>query len=209
MALFSMWKNTRMVVLVAVTAALYAAILLPFKVLVVVPGFTEIRPAAAIPVVCSLLFGPAAAWGAAIGNVVGDIFGGMLGPGSVFGFVGNFVYGLLPYTLWRAAGRREPGLRSPGQVGLFVGVCLASAAACALIVAGGVQLLGLAPFKVLLVTIFINNSLVGSLLGGILLAALYPAVSSLGLTYTQVLSAGKGLEGDLDTDEAEGPEGVG
>jgi len=38
----------------------------------------------------SFLFGPAAAFGAAFGNLIADMLGGMLGIGSLFGFVGNF-----------------------------------------------------------------------------------------------------------------------
>ena len=72
-----MWRNTRMVVLCAISAALYAAVLVPFKVVPLIPGVTELRPANAIPVVCSFLFGPAAAWGSAIGNMIGDFFGGV------------------------------------------------------------------------------------------------------------------------------------
>src|SRR5579875_492579 len=79
------WRNTRMVVLTAICASLYAAVLIPFKVIPLIPGVTEVRPANAIPVVCSFLFGPAAGWGAAIGNLIGDFFGGV-GPGDVFGF---------------------------------------------------------------------------------------------------------------------------
>ena len=56
-----MWRNTRMVVLCAISAALYAAVLVPFKVVPLIPGVTELRPANAIPIVCSFMFGPAAA----------------------------------------------------------------------------------------------------------------------------------------------------
>ncbi len=55
----AMWRNTKMVVLVALSAALYAAILIPFKPIPIIPGITEIRPAAAIPIVTGLLLGPA------------------------------------------------------------------------------------------------------------------------------------------------------
>src|SRR5437762_390632 len=103
--LFAMWSNTRMVVLTAICAALYAAILIPFKVVPLIPGITEFRPANAVPVVCSFLFGPAAAWGSAFGNLIGDFFGG-LGPGDFFGFWANFLYGVVPYLVWEAARRR-------------------------------------------------------------------------------------------------------
>src|SRR5947209_18647823 len=93
-----MWRNTRMVVLCVLSAALYAAVLVPFKVVPLIPGVTELRPGNAIPVVCSLLFGPAAAWGAAIGSMIGDFFGGV-GPGDVFGVFGQIAYTYIPYEV--------------------------------------------------------------------------------------------------------------
>src|SRR5438093_904434 len=111
--LFAMWGNTRMVVLTAICAALYAAILIPFKVVPLIPGITEFRPANAVPVVCSFLFGPAAAWGSAFGNLIGDFFGG-LGPGDFFGFWANFLYGLVPYLVWEAVTDAEPVPRTVG-----------------------------------------------------------------------------------------------
>ena len=39
-----------MVVLTAMCAALYAAILIPFKIVPMIPGITEFRPANAVPV---------------------------------------------------------------------------------------------------------------------------------------------------------------
>ena len=112
----AMWRNTRLVVLTAMSASLYAALLIPFKVLPLIPGVTELRPANAVPVVCSFLFGPAAAWGAAIGNLIGDFFGG-IGPGDLFGFAGNFLYGLMPYKAWRALSDGDPLPRSLPAVG--------------------------------------------------------------------------------------------
>ncbi len=59
--IFTMWRHTQMVVLVALSAAIYAAVLIPFKGFTIVPGYIEIRPANAFPVVFGLLFGPASA----------------------------------------------------------------------------------------------------------------------------------------------------
>src|SRR5580658_11381781 len=101
-----MWRNTRMVVLCAISAALYAAVLVPFKVVPLIPGVTELRPANALPVVCSFLFGPAAAWGSAIGNMIGDFFGGV-GPGDIFGFFANLFYGYIPYKAWSIIAKRQ------------------------------------------------------------------------------------------------------
>ena len=111
----AMWRNTRMVVLCAISAALYAAVLVPFKVVPLIPGVTELRPANAIPMVCSFLFGPAAAWGSAIGNMIGDFFGGV-GPGDIFGFFANLFYGYIPYKAWSIIAKgQSPISRSPSD----------------------------------------------------------------------------------------------
>ena len=69
----TMWKYTKMVVLTALTASVFAAVLIPMKGIPIIPGSTELRPAAVIPVVFGILFGPAGAWGSAFGNLIGDI----------------------------------------------------------------------------------------------------------------------------------------
>lgn len=184
---FGMWSNTRMVVLTAMSASLYAAILIPFKVMPLIPGVTEFRPANAIPVVCSFLFGPAGAWGAAIGNVIGDFFGGM-GPGDVFGFLGNFLYGVIPYKVWRAFSDGDPLPHSPLQWMSFVGVICLSAAACALAVGWGLNLLGFVPFSLLANIILLNNSVVAIVLSPLLLLAIYPRVKQAGLRYEDILT---------------------
>lgn len=183
---FAMWRNTRMVVLTAMTASLYAAILIPFKVLPLIPGVTEFRPANAVPVVCSFLFGPAAAWGAAIGNVIGDFFGGM-GPGDLFGFAGNFLYGLIPYKAWRALTDADPLPRSlPHWIGFF-GVVVLAAGACAVTIGWGLNLLGFVPFSVLGNIIVVNNGAVAVILSPLLLATIYPRVKRARLRYEDIM----------------------
>jgi energy-coupling factor transport system substrate-specific component len=187
---FTMWSNTRMVVLAAMSASLYAAILIPFKVLPLIPGVTEFRPANAVPVVCSFLFGPAGAWGAAIGNVIGDFFGGM-GPGDVFGFLGNFLYGLIPYKVWRAFSSSDPLPHSPLQWASFVGVICLAAAACAVTIGWGLNFLGFVPFSLLANIILLNNSVVAVVLSPLLLLAIYPRVKQAGLRHEDILVAEK------------------
>jgi len=180
-----------MVTLVALCAGLYAAVLIPFKVgIPIIPGLTEVRPANVIPIVCSVLFGPAAAWGAAFGNLIGDLFG-TLGPGSLFGFVGNFLYGYIPYRVWRSLARSdmEPGgdILSRGWVRRFLLVSFLASLTCALIVGYGVSVLRLFPFGPMAVVVSGNNFLVSAILGPPLLAALYPRVRRWGLLYHQVM----------------------
>jgi energy-coupling factor transport system substrate-specific component len=184
--LVDMWGNTRMVVLTAISASLYAAILIPFKVLPIIPGVTEFRPANALPVVCSFLFGPAGAWGAAIGNVIGDFFGG-IGPGDLFGFLGNFLYGLIPYKVWEAITDSDPVPHTPGMWIAFVGTVLLASAVCALSIGWGINLLGFIPFSVLGNIILINNFLVAVVLTPFLLAVIYPRVKRGKLLYRDIM----------------------
>jgi len=167
-------------------AALYAAILIPFKIVPLIPGITEFRPANAVPVVCSFLFGPAAAWGAAFGNVIGDFFGG-LGPGDLFGFLGNLLYGLVPYKLWEALTDRAPvPRRVPEAIGLVAVIALA-AMLCATVIGWGLNWLGFHPFKVLASIVLVNNLVVALALGPFLLAVLYPRVERARLLYRDLL----------------------
>jgi energy-coupling factor transport system substrate-specific component len=181
-----MWQDTRMVVFTAISAALYAAILIPFKVMPIIPGITEFRPANAVPVICSLLFGPAAAWGSAIGNLIGDLFGG-IGPGDMFGFAGNFLYGLVPYRAWEALGGGDPTPRSLVEWLRLLFVVLLAAAACALVVGWGLNALGFVPFPVLGNVVLWNNVVAAGVLGPLTLRVLYPRVKSGGLLYTDMM----------------------
>jgi len=183
-----MWRNTRMVVLCVLSAALYAAVLVPFKVIPLIPGVTELRPGNAIPVVCSLLFGPAAAWGSAIGNIIGDFFGGV-GPGDVFGFAANLAYGYIPYKVWTmlAAPGETPVDLSARTMAKYVIACLSASMLCADFVGWGDNLLSLRPFWVLGNVIIFNNMLAAIVLSPLLLIAVYPRVRAGHLLYPDLM----------------------
>jgi energy-coupling factor transport system substrate-specific component len=192
--IFSMWANTRMVVLAALTAALYAALLIPFKPIPIIPGFTEIRPAVAVPLVFGYLFGPAGAWGTGLGNVIGDFFGGTFGIGSLFGFLGNFLFALTPYKLLGAApaavgASAPPPAHAWRGTALFAAATVPASAVCAATIAWGVDLFGLVPFSALGAVIFVNNLLVGLTLGPVLLRLVQPRVAAWHLLWTDVMDA--------------------
>src|SRR5918998_3173586 len=188
---FTMWRYTQMVVLVALSAAIYAAVLIPFKGFPLLPGYIEIRPANVFPIVFGLLFGPAGAWGAAIGNLIGDFFG-TLTIGSLGGFVGNFFLALLPYKMWAAYFRRDENLEtnvdSGKKLAVYVAVALLASMACAVIIAWWVAVLGIFPFLATLVLIVSNNAIMAIVLGPILLLALYPRVKQWGLLWTEIMN---------------------
>jgi energy-coupling factor transport system substrate-specific component len=191
---FSMWKNTRMIILVALSAAIYGAFLIVFKGgIPIVPGITEVRPANVFPPVFSLLFGPAGAWGSAIGNLIGDLFGGTLGVGSIFGFFGNFFLGFVPYKMWGAVfglvskDDMSQTTNNGKKLVAFEIVALTAAAACGIIIAWYLDLASLVPFAFLSITITINNFAAAVILGPILLALLYPRVKRWGLVWTDIM----------------------
>jgi energy-coupling factor transport system substrate-specific component len=188
--IFTMWRHTQLVVLVALSAAIYAAVLIPFKGFTIVPGYIEIRPANAFPVVFGLLFGPAGAWGAAIGNLIGDFFG-TLTLGSVGGFVGNFFLAYLPYKMWGAYFRSDENIEtnvdSGKKFGVYILVTILASVVCAVIISWWIALLGFVPFQAALPLIVFNNAIMAGVLGPLLLLALYPRVKRWGLLWTEIM----------------------
>jgi energy-coupling factor transport system substrate-specific component len=188
--IFTMWRHTQMVVLVALSAAIYAAVLIPFKGFTIIPGFTEVRPANVFPFVFGLLFGPAGAWGAAIGNLIGDFFG-TLGPGSIAGFIGNFFLGFLPYKMWGSFFRRgenmEQNVNSGKKLAVYIAITILASAICAVWIAWFNDLIGFVPFAALASIITVNNAIAGLVLGPILLLVLYPRVKRWGLLWTEIM----------------------
>jgi energy-coupling factor transport system substrate-specific component len=187
----TMWRHTQMVVLVALSAAIYAAVLIPFKGFTIIPGFTEVRPANVFPFVFGLLFGPAGAWGAAIGNLIGDFFG-TLGIGSIAGFVGNFFLGFLPYKMCGSYFRRgenmEQNVNSGKKLAVYIAITILASAICAVWIAWFNDLIGFVPFAALGAIITVNNAIAGIVLGPILLLVLYPRVKRWGLLWTEIMN---------------------
>jgi energy-coupling factor transport system substrate-specific component len=189
--ILTMWRHTQMVVLVALSAAIYAAVLIPFKGFTIIPGFTEVRPANVFPFVFGLLFGPAGAWGAAIGNLTGDFFG-TLGPGSLAGFIGNFFLGFLPYKMWGSFFRRgenmEQNVNSGKKLAVYIAITILASVVCAIWIAWFNDLIGFVPFAALASIITVNNAIAGIVLGPILLLVLYPRVKRWGLLWTEIMA---------------------
>lgn len=179
--IFSVWSKTKQIVIVAITAAVYAGTLIPFKPIQIIPGLTELRPASVVPVLFGILFGPAAAWGSAIGNLIADFFG-MLSPASVFGFVANFLFSYIAFLLWRSFVRQSI-VMNWNQIAIFVLCTIVASFVCACIVGLGVRVFRLAPYKVIFVVVFVNNSLMAGILGPILMKLLYKRIEKTGLLY--------------------------
>ncbi|NMA33979.1 MAG: QueT transporter family protein [Clostridiaceae bacterium] len=189
--IITMWKYSMMVALTALCAGIYMLFLLPTKTITLIPGITEIRPASLLPVIFGLLFGPAGAWGSAIGNLAGDLFG-TFSPGSIFGFAGNFLYAYIPYKLWhhmkqRHGEDRAPTINTPWKLANFGIVSFISSMACAVTIAWGLNLLNLTNFPAPAIIIVLNNTVTTLLLGPILLPVLYKAAKKYKLLWTDLM----------------------
>jgi len=188
--LFTMWRHTQMITAFIVSAGLYAALLFVFATLPIwiIPGVTAVRPGNAIPPFTSLLFGPAAAWGSAVGNLIGfDILGGALTIGSIGGFVGNFFLGLVPYKIWHRVFREEPHCRTLSSLLKFEFVILTHAGVVALIIPLWTELVGFVPFTPLAFIIFFNELISAGIISPILMALVYPRAKRAGWLWTDVM----------------------
>jgi len=188
--IFTMWRYTKMVVLTALTAAVYAALLIPFKGIPLIPGFTEIRVGTVIPVVFGILFGPAGAWGSALGNLIGDFFG-TLSLGTIFGFIGNFFAALVSYKVWKKmhwiSSQEKVSMKSLKEISAFILVVVISAVVCSLIISWGLELSGLYPFKIIGPIIALNNTIAPLILGPFLLLLLYPRMVRWDLLWQEIM----------------------
>jgi energy-coupling factor transport system substrate-specific component len=192
-AVVTMWSNTRMIALVPVVAALYAAAqvaLAPISI-VLIPGVVQFKAANILTLLLGLLFGPAGAWGVAIGNTVGDYFTGSLALGSFFGFWSSFsvpYFGYLGLSLLLDRDKGDEERWSRLKIAGLIVIALLAAPISAVILAWGLELLGIAPFQVI-ANILVANFAIGDLIGVGLFLLLGPRVRRLRATWTEIMSA--------------------
>ena len=187
-------------VLTSVTAAVYAALMIPFKGLVLIPGITEIRPAAFVPVVFGILFGPAGAWGSGIGNLMGDFLGGMGGPLSLVGFLGNFFFAASASRIWENVHLKKDEGVPVGEnihkesrlrfLSFYGFAAILAVSTVAFIIAWFFELLKLQPFSVLGTIIFLNNLPFSLVLVPFVLSVLFPLVRNWDIYWKFVMDSG-------------------
>ena len=90
----------------------YLIIAIPFKVLVIIPGFTDIRPVNILIPVYGIFFGIPGCLAFAFGNLIGDIVSDSLRISSIAGFVANFLYPFMLYLIWTKIRKKPFHLRT-------------------------------------------------------------------------------------------------
>lgn len=128
---------------VAVTAAIFFITTMPFRSLFTELNFTEVRPAAALNPVFSLVFGVSGALGCTIGNFIADIASGYGMKTSLVGIVIQFVFSIIPYAVWKLL-RAELRLNSSKNVARYLIVVILNSFLVALMITGFLQSMGIA-----------------------------------------------------------------
>ncbi len=197
--IFTMWKYPKMIVLSIVSATLYAMCLIPFRGLQLIPGVAEIRPAAVLPPLLGILFGPAGAWGCGLGNYFGDLFSGTLSEASYFGAVGNFCFAMIASIAWGKHSKKNKeqdfSLADGGDWQRYIVSCFLSCASVAFIIAWGVQFLKLHPFAGHGSAILMNNLAATLTLGPFLFKLFYSRSKAWNLLWYNVMSPEDRAEG--------------
>jgi len=170
--LLSVWTNKKGLKLIVAHALVYALLLIPFNQLQWVVAGIPVRPAAAIPVVCGILFGPAAAWGLGIGNIAGDLFGSW-SLMSIVGFFINMAYPYLAYVLWHVLVKTREVRPDPYMIFSFWFVTIVVTFLSMVLLAGAGILFFGRPFESKFIGYFTNSILLAMLAGTLLFYALY------------------------------------
>ncbi|VVC00931.1 QueT transporter [uncultured archaeon] len=195
------WTDRRQMRFILITAIIYAALLIPFKPFPIMLGFTEVRPANFVPALFGVLLGPAAAWGSAIGNLLADIASaaamggnGTLSLGSIFGFIGNFLYAYIAWKVWSLLIESEQESVDFHMLGVYCLAALAGSALCALVIGMGILAIDLQPFtEAMFMVMFItfNNFLPSAIIGSAALWLGYGTAKEYGWIYKAEKLRGK------------------
>ena len=189
---FTMWRYKKMIVLVVFTAAIYGALLIPVNHFFSFPGVARFSPAYALPVVLGLLFGPAGAWGVALGSLLADLFG-TFSLYSVTVAGGSFLLAYIPYKLWDRLfllKDREIVIRRTTLGSIlpnYLLVAVVGSMGHAFLLAWGSDVAGLVDFRQMALVYLLNNLVMAVLAGFILLVLLHGRFRRWGMLWLDLM----------------------
>lgn len=93
----------------AVSAVLFFAMTMPFRVWLSAADITDMRPVTALTPVLGMIFGLPAALGCAAGNIVTDMISGYEISYALISAAQQILYGLVPYALWKKLNKQQDG----------------------------------------------------------------------------------------------------
>ena len=133
-------KGLRTAGLFVALVFVYLVMAIPFRVMVVIPGFTEIRPVLLLKPVYGVFFGIPGCLAFAVGNLIGDLFGDSLKWSSIAGFIANFMGPFVYRIFWSRLSKTPFSLRTGKDLLKQLGVTAVSAALDSLLITPVVML---------------------------------------------------------------------
>lgn len=91
------------------SAVLFFAFTMPFRIKLSMADITEMRPTTALTPVLGMIFGLPAALGCAAGSLVSDIVSKYEISYSITGMIQQLLYGMVPYFLWKRLNKEHDG----------------------------------------------------------------------------------------------------
>ena len=159
-------KPVKFILLTLILTAVYLIIAIPFKVMSIIPGFTDIRPVMLLKPVYGIFFGIPGCIAFAIGNFIGDIISDSLRWSSIAGFAANFLGPFIFYLFFVKISKQEFSLRTVKDLLKHFAVTVVSSVIEALLIAPAVKLIyPEVDFMLLGFTIFLNGTAFPLLLG--------------------------------------------
>lgn len=134
-------KPVKLCALTVILVFVYLVIAIPFKVMSVIPGFTDIRPVMLLKPVFGIFFGIPGCIAFAIGNLIGDIMSDSLRWSSIAGFAANFLGPFVFYVFWRWISKEPFSTRTGKSLLKLTAVVIVSSVIEALIITPAVKLI--------------------------------------------------------------------
>lgn len=146
--------------------AVYLIVSIPFKVMEIIPGFTDIRPVSMLQPAYGIFFGVPGCLAFAVGNLITDIVSDSLRWSSIAGFAANFLGPFCYYIFWCRLSRRLFDMRTLKNILIHIAVVAVAAVITAGIIAPAVALsYPDVDLQLLVTTIMINSTAFPILLG--------------------------------------------
>ena len=154
------------ILLTLVLLAVFLIVAIPFKVMNVIPGFTDIRPVSLMQPVYGVFFGLPGCAAFAIGNLIGDILSDSLRWSSIAGFAANFLGPFVFYIFWTRISKTPFSLRTGKDLLKQIAMTAVSAIVQAGLITPAVEMIYPEVGSVLFAaTVLLNNSVFPIMLG--------------------------------------------
>lgn len=102
-------EKRALLIITLLSALLYLAFTMPFRMYFKVADITDLRPTTALTPVVGLIFGMPAAVGCGIGSLTADILSGYGISYAVIGALQQILYGMVPWFLWKRMNEEDNG----------------------------------------------------------------------------------------------------